>query len=62
MFWPFIAAGTAIALALTKLGALIVMVAILTLSLKIVTALLIFVILAAAIFFMWQKYHRNNPK
>ena len=62
MFWPFLVAGTAISLALTKLGALIVMVTILTLSLKIVSVLLIFFILAAVIYFMWQNYHRNNPK
>jgi hypothetical protein len=32
MFWPFLVAGTAISLALTKLGALLVLVAILSAS------------------------------
>jgi hypothetical protein len=41
MFWPFLVAGTAISLALTKLGALLILVAILSASLKIVSILLI---------------------
>ncbi len=61
MFWPFIAAGTAIALALTKLGALFVWVAILSLSLKVVSILLVIFILAAGIYFMWQKHNGRKP-
>jgi hypothetical protein len=59
MIWPFFAAGTAIALALTKLGALLVLVAILSASLKIVSILLIATVLAAGIYLMRQKYRKQ---
>ena len=56
MFWPFLVAGTAISLALVKLGALLVLVAILSASLKIVSMLLIATVLANGIYLMRQKY------
>lgn len=59
MFWPFLVAGTAISLALAKLGALLVLVAILSAALKIVSILLIATVLAAGIYLMRQRYRKE---
>jgi hypothetical protein len=59
MFWPFLVADTAISLALTKLGALLVLCAILSATLKIVSILLIATVLAAGIYLMRQKYRKE---
>jgi hypothetical protein len=57
MFWPFIAAGTAISLELVKLGALLVWVAVLTKALMLAVASLI----GAVFYILWQQFsHRKQ--
>lgn len=56
MFWPFIAAGTAISLALIKLGALFVWVAVLTKALMLAVALLI----GAVLYIIWQQFRSGK--
>ena len=56
MFWPFIAAGTAISLALIKLGALFVWVAVLTKALMLAVASLI----GAVLYISWQQFRNRK--
>ena len=56
MFWPFISAGTAISLALVKLGALLVWVAVLTKALMLAVASLI----GAVLYIIWQQFRSGK--
>jgi hypothetical protein len=58
-FWPFIAAFTA-ALALIKMGAMFVWIAILSLVVKIMTILLVGIASTVAEFLGWTKFKKDK--